>query len=86
MKTMFLMGAALAAAIATPASAQLLGGGGLTGGLGGSLSGGISGNLGGDIDRTVAPIRDRAETTARTARRARSVRAEPSRSSCPTTA
>ncbi|KQM36596.1 hypothetical protein [Sphingomonas sp. Leaf10] len=74
MKTLFLMGAALAAVTITPASAQLLGGGGgLTGGLGGSLSGGLGGNVGGTFDRSVAPtidrVRDRADTSVRSARR-----------------
>lgn len=76
MKTLFLMGAALAAVTITPASAQLLGGGGgggLTGGLGGSVSGGLGGNVGGTFDRTVAPtidrVRDRADTSVRSTRR-----------------
>ena len=48
MKTMFLMGAALASTIATPASAQLLGGGGGSG-LTGTASGNASGTANGAI-------------------------------------
>ena len=49
---------ALAFAISTPASAQLLGGSG-GGGLTGGLGGGLGGDMTGPITRTTGSVRDR---------------------------
>lgn len=74
MKTLFLATAAILALSGAPASAQILGGGGLggglrgggsLGGLGGTIGGGGSGTLGGTIERVREPVTTTTRTTTR---------------------
>ena len=64
MKTAFLIASTALALIATPASAQLLGGGGLGGSLGGSLGGGLGGSLGGTMGDTMGSVGSATRGTA----------------------
>lgn len=56
-RTFLIASAAALAIAASPASAQLLGGGGLSG----SLGGGLSGNLGGTLDSTMGSMRGKTD-------------------------